>query len=82
MMGTKNVVWRSIKTKCLGSALKFHERYDAEGDDFVTNDETWLAYVTLESEQQFMEWPHSTTKGSEVQADNINLEKFVDLPWW
>lgn len=41
------------KTKRLGSALGFLERYSNEGDDFlshiVTGDETWVAYVTPES---------------------------------
>ncbi|GFV12114.1 HTH_48 domain-containing protein [Trichonephila clavipes] len=53
------------KTKRLGSALSFLERYSKEGDDFlshiVTGDETWVAYVTPESKQQSMEWRHSST---------------------
>ena len=53
------------KTRRLGSALTFLERYRAEGDDFlsqiVTGDETWVAYVTPESKQQSMEWRHSSS---------------------
>lgn len=53
------------KTKRLGSALTFLERYHAEGDDFLnqvlTGDETCVAYVTPETKQQSMEWRHSTS---------------------
>ncbi|GFY00653.1 HTH_48 domain-containing protein [Trichonephila clavipes] len=55
------------KTKRLGSALSFLERYSNEGDDFlsriVTGDEIWVALVTPESKQQSMEWRHSSSLG-------------------
>jgi hypothetical protein len=47
------------KTKCMGSALSFLERYKKDGDEFltqiVTSDETWVSHVTPEIKQQFMQ---------------------------
>jgi len=43
------------KTKRMGSAISFLERYEKEGDEFlthiVTGDETWVSHVTPESKQ-------------------------------
>jgi len=44
-----------IRTKCMGSALKFHVRYAQEEGEFldsiVTGDETWVFHHTPESKQ-------------------------------
>lgn len=51
------------KTKRLAHALSFLERYDKEGDEFlshiVTGDETWVSYYTPETKRQSSEWHHS-----------------------
>jgi hypothetical protein len=52
-----------LKTKRMGSALKFLMRYALEGDEFldsiVTGDETWVFQHTLESKQQSLDWRHT-----------------------
>ena len=53
-LGAENV--EVHRTKRLGSALTFLERYEEKGDDLlsqiVTGDETWVSYVTPESKKQ------------------------------
>ncbi|KAG8258189.1 hypothetical protein J6590_108469 [Homalodisca vitripennis] len=74
------------KTKRLGSALSFLERYSNEGDDFlshiVTGDETWVAYVTPESKQQSMEWRHSTSPRKFKFKQTISAQKIMCTVFW
>ncbi|GFW49368.1 histone-lysine N-methyltransferase SETMAR [Trichonephila clavipes] len=69
------------KTKRLGSALSFLERYSNEGEDFlshiVTGDETWVAYVTPESKQQSMEWRYSSSPRKVKFKQTISAQKIV-----
>ena len=48
------------KTKRLGAALTFLQRYHDDGDGFldriVTGDETWVSHFTPETKQQSMHW--------------------------
>lgn len=74
------------KTKRLGSALSFIERYSNEGDDFlshiVTGDETWVAYVTPESKQQSMEWRHSSSPRKVKFKQTISAQKIMCTVFW
>ncbi|GFU26941.1 mariner Mos1 transposase [Trichonephila clavipes] len=67
------------KTKSLGSALSFLERYSNEGNDFlslvVTGDETWVAYVTPESKQQSLEWRNSSSPRKVKFKQTISAQK-------
>lgn len=74
------------KTKRLGSALTFLERYHNDGDDFlsqiVTGDETWVAYVTPESKQQSMEWRHSNSPRKVKFKQTISARKIMCTVFW
>lgn len=74
------------KTKRLGSALTFLERYDVKGDEIlsqiVTGDETWVAYVTPESKQQSMEWRHSTSPKKVKFKQTISARKIMCTVFW
>ncbi|GFY19459.1 histone-lysine N-methyltransferase SETMAR [Trichonephila clavipes] len=74
------------KTKRLGSALSFLERYSNEGDDFlshiVTGDETWVAYVTPESKQQSLEWRHSSSPRKVKFKQTISAQKIMCTMFW
>lgn len=53
------------KTKRLSSSLNFLSKYDFEGEEFFnrnfTVDETWVAYVNVETQQQSMQWEHTAS---------------------
>jgi len=53
------------KTKRMGPALSFLERYENDGYEFlthiVTGDETQVYHVTPESKQQSMQWRHTSS---------------------
>ncbi|GFT18052.1 histone-lysine N-methyltransferase SETMAR [Trichonephila clavipes] len=74
------------KTKSLGSALSFLERYSNEGDDFlshiVTGNEIWVAYVTPESKQQSMEWRHSSSPRKVKFKQTISAQKIMCTVFW
>jgi len=70
------------KTKHMGSALSFLERYEKDGDEFlthiVTGDETWVSHVTPESKQQSMQWCHtSSPTKKKIQADSQRSQNHV-----
>jgi hypothetical protein len=51
------------KSKRVGAALTFLQRYHQEGDKFlnqrVTGDETWVSHTISDSKRQSLEWHHS-----------------------
>ncbi|GFX08184.1 mariner Mos1 transposase [Trichonephila clavipes] len=74
------------KTKRLGSALSFFERYRNEGNDFlshiVTGDETWVAYFTPESKQQSMEGWQSSSPRKVKFKQTISAQKIMCTVFW
>lgn len=65
------------KTKRLVHSLSFFERYNKEGEEFlsdiVIDHEAWVAYYTLETKCQSSEWHHSNSPTNpKIQARNFN----------
>ncbi|KAF2359703.1 Transposase type 1, partial [Trinorchestia longiramus] len=73
------------KSKRLASSLTFLERYNEEGDKFlsqiVTGDEIWVNYVASESEQQPIERRHSSPQKIEFKQI-ISARKIVCTVYW
>jgi len=51
------------KTQRMASALTFLQRYHDEKDEFfdkiVTDDETWVKFVNVETKEQSQQWMHT-----------------------
>jgi hypothetical protein len=66
------------KSKRMGAALTFLERYYHEGDTFldqiVTGDTTWVSHIIPESKRQSLEWHHSYSpaKPPKIPTDVVN----------
>jgi hypothetical protein len=61
------------KSKRVGAALTFLERYHQEGDNFfdqilvVTGDYTWVSHNIPESKRQPVEWHHSHSPSKPIK---------------
>ncbi|XP_071043084.1 histone-lysine N-methyltransferase SETMAR-like [Parasteatoda tepidariorum] len=72
------------KTKRLGSALTFLERYH-DGDflsQIVMGHETWVAYVTPESKQQSMKWRNSDSPRKLKFKQTTSARKVMCTVFW
>jgi len=69
-----------IRTKRMGSALKFLTRYSQEGDEFldpiVTGDETWVFHHTPESSTTMMRCKKKS-KGLAADFYDSGIQKLV-----
>jgi hypothetical protein len=61
------------KSKRMGAALRFLERYHQQGDDFfdqmlvVTGDETWVSHNIAGNKRQYLELHHHNSPSKPVQ---------------
>lgn len=67
------------KTKRLAHSLSFFERYNKEGEEFLSHivivREAWVAYYTLETKRHSSERHHSNSPTNpKIQARNFNEE--------
>jgi len=74
------------KMKRIGSALSFLERYEKDGDEFlthiVTGDETWVSHVTPESKQQSMQWCHTSSPTKKKFKQTFSARKIMCMVFW
>ena len=70
----------------MGSALSFLERYEKDGDEFlthiVTGDETWVSHVTPESKQQSMQWRHTSSPTKKEFKQTLSARKIMRTVFW
>lgn len=74
------------KIKRMSSAIDFLSRYDAEGEEFlnriVTGDETWVAYVNVETKQQSMQWGHTGSPKPKKTRQSFSTRKIMVTVFW
>jgi hypothetical protein len=77
------------KTQRMASAWPPLERYHKDGDAFlnhiarVTDDETWVIFVNVESTEQLKQWrhPHSPTKPKKFK-ETLSARKLMAAVFW
>lgn len=74
------------KTKRLGAALTFLQRYHDDGDEYldriVTGDETWISLFTPETKQQSMHWRHSGSPVRTKFKQTLSPQKVMCTVFW
>ena len=83
-MGSKKSYPRT-QNETYGISLSFLERYEKDGDEFlthiVTGDETWVCYVTQESKQQSMQ-RHTTSPTKTKFKQPLSARKIMCTVFW
>ncbi|KAJ4451413.1 hypothetical protein ANN_02875 [Periplaneta americana] len=82
---TKNLT-PEHKTKRLGAALTFLQRYHDDGDEFldriVTGDEIWISHFTPETKQQSKHWRHSGSPVRTKFKQTLSVRKVMCTVFW
>jgi hypothetical protein len=67
---------------CAQNALNFFQWYHKDGDQFlihiITDDETWVSFVNVETKEQSKQWMHTHIH----QTSQKSLNKCLLEGWW